>query len=684
MKFIFVSLILILSASGLAAFTIPFSEHELREDTNHLTGFVRISPDDSLAVPLQTDVWLWHDCENLYVLSECEIDDNFDEGRVALPDEWVEGDFFRIQIITDVKNYYAYMFYTYPLGNHYDCIRKSEMDTDPGWNSDYRTKSSYSDSLWTSVMTIPFKELRFWGNPPYNWKIILTRYFQEDETFYSLPYGTIEMGKDYFRKAYDITLEEELVRNRNYKIAPYFVKKYDLIEKEDSFDPDNVGLDFSYNPTSATKLKLSFNPDFSDIPMDNLENNFNSRYEPSFEENRYFFIEDLDVFGVEENLFYSRYIRQPHYAVKLTGNTEHFSYGFLSAMDKEIKDDGEVIHSNDIYNMLAFKPKWKDLQIQMTLLNRMNEDYHNEVLVINPYWEFRHNQSLWCELDVSYKDSTDIEVRQGYTLNCGYNGEKGDFDWSLNGSRRSEDYDADMGQVYISDFTSMNVNISLDSEPDGRIFKKYGYGAWYHKAIYNDSNEMFEENGGGNFWFNSPDEINFSMNANLGNEEYKGTMYDWHDAWINLNYWGIDWLGANISYSPGKSVVYNLEQEFGKDYLSMSLHGNISNHVSYYISASRQRYFDFPDSCWMDDQYWIGNMDITFNFTNRFSLKNGCRYNDYEYGELTGYLGFFSNLSYEFKDQCFIYIGYKTVQDEIEEEYTVDYRQAYMKVKYTF
>ena len=40
--------------------------------------------------------------------------------------------------------------------------------------------------------------------------------------------------------------------------------------------------------------------------------------------------------------------------------------------------------SDDIYNMLAFRPKWEDLSIQMTLLNRMNKDYHNEVFGQSP------------------------------------------------------------------------------------------------------------------------------------------------------------------------------------------------------------------------------------------------------------------------------------------------------------
>jgi Domain of unknown function (DUF5916) len=681
---IFILLITIFLWCQLDAFTIPFSEEILQDESNKITGFVRIDPDDSMAVPLQTDVWLWHDCENLYVLSECEIDDNFDAGRLASPDEWVEGDFIRIQIITDVKNYYAYMFYSFPLGNHIDSIRKSNMNSDTGWNSDYQSESSHSENIWKSVMTIPFKDLRFWGSEPYNWKIILTRYFQEDEAYYSFPYGTIEMGKDYFRKAYDITLNEKLSKNKNYKISPYFVKKYDLIEKEESFDPDNIGLDFSYNPTSATKLKLSFNPDFSDVPMDNVENNFNSLYEPSFNENRYFFIEDLDVFGVGSNLFYSRHIRQPNYAVKLTGNTEHFSYGFLSAMDKEIKEDGKVIHYDDIYNLLAFKPKWEDVYVQMTLLNRMNGDYHNEVLLVNPCWEFRQNQTLWSEIDVSYKDSPDIEVRKGYNICCGYNGEKGDMDWSLNGTRCSENYDADMGLVYVRDLSAMNANISYDSEPEGKIIKNYGTGFWYHKAMHNGNNEMLEENGGGNLWLNFPNKINLSFNANIGKEDYNGTMYSWNNAWINLSYWGIDWLSSSISYNPGKAVLYSLEQEAEKDYLSLSLHGDISNHIAYYLTASRQRYFALSDTCGIDDNYWIGNADIIINFTNHFSLSNGCRYNDNESACQTPYLGFFSNLSYEFRDQCFIYMGYKTVQDEIEEEYIVNYRQAYVKVKYSF
>jgi Domain of unknown function (DUF5916) len=684
MKKIFVTIILIFTGVILSAFTIPYSQTELKTETNHLSEFVRISPDDSLAVSLQTDVWLWHNKECLFVHWEVEIDESFEEGRLANTDEWIECDKLRFQIITDVNNYYAYFFYSVPFGNKYDGIRQTNMNLDTDWNSNYKYENNVSKKLWISTMQIPFKDLRFYGKPPYKWKIILTRYFEKNEDYYSIPFGTIEMGKDYFRTAYNIIIEDELSKSKNYRIAPYFIKKYDLLEETDSFDPDNIGLDFSYNPTSATKVKISLNPDFSDVPMDSAEDNFNIRYAPHFEENRYFFIEDLDVFGVGSSLFYSRHIMQPQYAVKLTGNSENYTYGFLSAMDKEVSEDGEILNSDDVYNIAAFTPKWQDLSIQMTLLNRINKNYSNEVLVINPKWEFMKNQSVWCEADLSLKHVSGEDSKIGNALYCGYNGQKGDVDWNVSGSRMSKDYVADMGRVYQTDNTSAYANICFEREPNGKIIKKYGSNLWVNRSIMNEDYELDCQNAGGSFWVNSPKKFNFSINMNAGEENYEDTVYPWDNIYLNIGNSSLSWLSTYINYSTGRTLVYNLSKISARDCISISLYGDLGNNVSYRISAQRHRYFDFPDDCVMDDGYWIGNTDLSINFSNRLSLKNGLRYNDYECDNLTTYMGVFSNLRFEFKDNCNLYVGYKTAQDEIDQEFITNYKQAFMKVSYTF
>ena len=682
MKKKIVTLILIFTGIILNAITIPYSHTEIKTEMNHLAEFVRIAPDDSLEIPLQTDVWLWHDKENLFVHWEAVIDEDFVKGKHANTDEWVDCDAMRIQIITDVKNYYSYMFYSLPFGNQYDCIRKSGMNIDPSWNSNYHYENSITDDLWISTMKIPIKDLRFYSSPPYIWKIILTRYFEKVDEFYSFPYGTIKMGKDYFRTAYEITINEELSKNKNYRITPYFIKKYDLVEETDSFDPDNIGLDFSYNPTSSTKAKISINPDFSDVPMDSESDNYNVLYAPYFDENRFFFIEDLDVFGVSSNSFYSRHIMQPQYAVKLTGNSENFSYGFLSAMDKEVSEDGDILNSDDIYNMLALRPKWENLSIQMTLLNRMNKGYHNEVLVINPNWEFIKNHSVWSEINTSIHDDEISE--KGYLVSAGYNGKKGDFDWSVDACRISEDYYADMGRVFRTDLSVINVDCSQGSYPNGKIIRNFGSSLWLHKAMKNENNDFLEQSGGINLWMNSPHKINFSMNAGLGEETHNDSVYAWKSIYAGIGTWQISWLNGRINYITSKALVYDLSNVYKKDYINLSLWGDLGNNLSYNISAQGQKYFNFPNDCGMDDEYWIGNADLTINFSNKFSLTNGLRYNNYESESQTGYLGFFSNLRFEFKDDCNFYLGYKTAQDEIEQEFITDYKQAYMKVSYTF
>ncbi len=684
MKKKIVTLILIFTAVILTAITIPYSQTELKTESNHLSEFVRISPDDGQSIPLRTDVWLWHDKENLFVRCEAEIDKSFAQGKLANKDEWVDCDFIRIQVITDIKNYYAYMFCVFPLGNHYDGIRQSDMNMDTSWNSNYKRENIISEKLWKSMMKIPLKDLRFYGDPPYNWKIILTRYLKESDEYFSVPFGTNKMGKDYFRTAYDVTINEELSKNKNYRITPYFIKKYDLIEKTDSFDPENIGLDFSYNPTSSTKAKISLNPDFSDIPLDEVEDNFNIRYPPHFEENRYFFIEDLDVFGVESNLFYSRHIMQPRYAVKLTGNTENFSYGFLSAMDKKVSDDNNILNDNDLYNLLAFKPKWEDLSIQMTLLNRMNKDYHNEVLMINPRWEFVKNHSIWSEIDFTLKNDPEIKYEKGYSVHLGYNGKKSDLNWSLNGARMSKNYNADMGRVFETDFTSLNANFWQNSDPNGKIIKKFGSSIWLHKAFENENKELLEQNGGLNFWMNSPHKINFSLNGSIGQENYNGSVYTWNNFYASIKTWKISWFGAWLTYITGNSLVYDLSEIFRRDKFHITFFGDVSNHISYNISGQKLKHFDFPIDCGKDDEYWIGNADLIINFSNRLSLTNGLRYNNYEMENYSANLGFFSNLRFEFKDNCNFYLGYKTAQDEIDQEFITDYEQAYMKVSYTF
>jgi len=86
----------------------------------------------------------------------------------------------------------------------------------------------------------------------------------------------------------------------------------------------------------------------------------------------------------------------------------------------------------------------------------------------------------------------------------------------------------------------------------------------------------------------------------------------------------------------------------------------------------------------MDDEYWFGNFDITLNINNKISLSNGVRYNDYEFADNSKHIGFFTNFSWEYKENSFIYTGFKTTEDEINNSFQTNYRTAYLKLSYAF
>lgn len=692
---VFVAIFLILPDLPLfAQIIIPFSEEKLQTPQNHFTekDFYRTSPEDSLACPITIDVWLWHDSNNLHLYWESEKGENFTEGIFTREDKWIEADFVRLQLITDINNYYAYLFYAFPLGNKYDGIRNSSLGIDTSWDSGYKYTTSVENSIWKCHMVIPFKDIRFHGKSPYNWKIILTRRTKEPDEYYSAPYVSLKDGKDYFRKAIDIIIEDQIHGSKNYRIRPYLAMHYDIKGDDFSFNIENTGLDFSYNPGFASRVKVSINPDYSDVPMDSETDIYNLRHPPHFSENRYFFVEDLDVFGISSgsdifNLFYSRHIMQPRIALKVTADTPEYSYGILSAWDKEVKVDTTVTNPDDLYNMLAYKRKFTNLSLQFTLLNRMNKDYHNEVLhILVPSWEVAKNHSLFGMLDLSLQEKND-ESQSGYLGGVGYNGRYKDLEWHVDIFQISENFSPDMGWIDVTDVFGGDINTSIGREPNRKVIKEYGGFIGYHILKYNKSNDLFLENLSLNIWMNTQNKINPWINYNIGKEGYKDNIYDYDNLWVGISWDMRDWLKWSIQTGFVNQLVYDLEDVYKFRCYVFSLSGTLSRYLRYYLWATRNIYYDFPPdavSRGLDDDYWIGNADLTLSLSNQIGITSGLRFNNYETGEQSTYLGMFVNFSWEFMPDCNLYLGYKNASEEIDQKFESSLNQTYMKISYTF
>lgn len=666
---------------------VPYSKSLIKEDFNHMDDFVCVFPDDSSSAPLATDAWLWHDGKNLFIEWKAEIDDKFYKGKFAQKDQFVNADYLVFQLITDVNNYYSYMFFAFPRGSKMDAIRKSDLDYDTEWNSTYDYRNIISDDLWECTMKIPFDNLRFFGNPPYRWKIILNRWFLHYNETYAVPYVTFNMNKDYFRNAEDIIIKKEISNSNNYRFKPYFTLEYDLKTKTGEFDLDNFGMDFSFDPSFSSKFKLSINPDFLDVPLDSEEDIYNLRYAPTFKENRYFFIEDLDVFGVggysSETIFYSRHIMQPKYALKLTKSAEKYSYGFLSAQDKKVVSNGKVTNPDDFYNLAAYKHKSDRFEMQFTFLNRMNTNYHNEVLHLEPNWEFFDNHSIWSTVNLSYRDSLS-KNSSGYYALIGYKGNKGDLGWSGNLTRISNNYTPDMGWNRETNVYQMNLNLWQNVEPNKKLIKDYGWYLWWYRESRNVQNQMLDNYAGANLWLSTQPKIDFWTSLKAGEEGYADNVYDWYRFSAGIEFYRLDWLYIEISYGRWNTLVYNLKDVYTSDGLDVDIKLDINRYSSLNFEISDRLFHDFPDTTKLDDKYLICNAKLELNLFNKISLTTGLRYNNYEYEDQKKHVGVFSNFRWQFRPECNIYLGHKLSTDELNNRFVADYEIVYLKLNYLF
>jgi len=689
--------LLYISFGILCSFEIPYSNIPLKSDTNHVYNFLRVSPPDSTLSNLSTDAWLWHNDKNLYILFESEIDDNFIEGKHAAYDGSASADYVRIQLITDVQNYFAYGYYAYPLGSKYDFIRNSELDNDKYWNSRYSYTTEVTESLWKVIFKIPFSDLRHTKSGAYNWKIVLSRYQKKNREIFNAPFVITKMGNDYFRNAIDIEIQKDIHQQKKFSFKPYAIFTYDLQEHKTEIDEENFGIDITYNPTFSSRIKLSLSPDYSDIPMDAVTDTYNSKYTPTFTENRYFFNEDFNAFGVGKELFYSRRILQPQYAFKLTSNNKNYSLGILSSMDKLIEETHypnsdssyvETVNPSDIYNIVAFKPTWEKIRCQLTFLNRINEDYHNEVLHLNPDWEIGKNKYLWSDLNFSFKETKE-ETYKGYYGKVGFRTYSRKSLFSFSVQRMSEDYRASMGKLFEDDFYGWNLDYSSILSIDYEFFAEFESSVKLSEEIDNKSDLLLErylelENEISTI-YNLEFDLDFeyvkeNVKSNYPNAEYiEKLIFKTSLSWDKINY-----FKPGLSVNKVRYYFYEIGDSYNGYVIQGKLSGVIDKFISYFCSMDYSFFRDMPDTSLYDDEYLLLNFDLTINLSNHLSLSNGIRYDDYEYMSYSEYIGCFSNFKWEINSNCDLFTGLKFSKNTIENKSEIDYSKLYLKLKYIF
>ncbi len=704
---VFSVLAFLLPALGWRALTLPDSGQPVLSDDNLLSGFVRVDPDDQKPETLVTKAWLWQDGGDLVIQFKAQIDSTLNRGSLSVKDEGTNADYLRVQLITIPDAYYAYYYVAYPLGNLMDGVRDANMNVDYAWNSHYSYVSVIAGDIWTVTMRIPVAELRYKQELPYNWKIILTRYHYQSEEFYSLPYANTKDGKDYFLKARDIVLQTPVKHKLDLTLRPYFVKSYDLISRTASYDPEHLGLDIALNPSQRARIKISLNPDFSDVPMDNAQDDYNSRYPPYYGENRFFFTEDIDAFGLDYDVLNTRNIVQPRLAFKATGNSKILNWGALGAFDKEIRDEGSLINPDDYFQALAINPNWRRFQMYNGIVSRVNEGYYNHVYSGSAKWEFLPHLYISSVLNLSIRDRKDEDLpkpQQGYKAGFGLRADPGDYEVSLGYLRLSKDLAYDSGYLYERDYEYVGGSASWNKSYAERMVRYASFSAWaygYHKELSLDPYYGYESGLTANL--NLASKFNFLINCSAARgPDLNGELHDAYNGMLGCTWAKLRNVRVFAGYSYGRSLVYALSNTYPLHRISLNSWCNPLQNLSLSLVGSWTHYgyaeeneIDLGDGIIqiqkLDSEYIIVNTALEYTPKASFKITLGSGLSSYESEGVSAKLSYYGNLRYEFKPQWFVFLGFKSAQTQIEPSswpdplghFRKDLATAYVKVSVT-
>lgn len=675
MKKCYLLLVMLVCFLALNAFEIPYSELPLITQANLLPPLMRVNPEDAALETLPTQAWFWQDGQHLCFVFEAEIDSTFTPGPISTRDTSNKADYLRIQLITMPDAYYSYLYQFYATGNLYDAVRETGR-VDFNFNTGYSYSSKVTGKLWRIEGKIPLGELRFRQNLPYRWKVIVTRHHDRSSEDFSLPTVKPDMMNDYFAKAFDITLSHPIKRHLDIEMRPYFVKSYDLKTNTDSFDPDNIGVDIAMHPAQRTKIKLSLNPDFSDVPPDEAADLYNSKYPRYYMENRFFFTEDIDAFGVGSDIFNSRRIIDPGVAFKATGSSTHLNWGVLAARDKEIVENGYTRNRDDYFQVLSLIPHSKMLSLPTAIVSRINKNYYNHVLNGYYRWDINNDIRLMSWNSFSIKDDDrNIASDPLYGSAHNFSLTLTPQNWSMDAyaTYLSRNINADAGYMNERFFHKFGANLGWDSEETLDYVTNQGFStSWEYYDYYARHNSEAA--------INASYYIYFRPKFNLATSFAVGRLLDManmdHNTW-DASISGVlaRWqsFSAQVKYAYSDELVYSLADTYGAHMLYGNVWGTLQQVFGYDFGCTYRNYAyrhgelaDYggllPYPMALDDAYTIFNGELSYTPHQKLRIACGSGLTTYEESGIFSEMNLYGNLRYEFKPSCFFYAGFNNKQ----------------------
>lgn len=280
------------------------------------SGFTQTRPNEGQPATQRTEVRIGFTDEALYIGVIC-YDDAPEQMIVAdsrRDSSLLETDSFQVILDTFRDRQNGLVFGTNPSGLEYDgqIIAEGEDGINLDWDTNWSVRSHVFDVGWSAEMEIPFSSLRYGSADVQTWGVNFQRNIRRrNEASYWAP---LPRQFGLFRVSLAGRLEGiEVPHQRSLKFIPYALlasKRGGTLPPGTTSDQE-VGFDLKYALTQSLILDATYNTDFAQVEVDDIQVNLN-RFSLFFPEKRPFFLENAGQFTVgtssEVELFFSRRI----------------------------------------------------------------------------------------------------------------------------------------------------------------------------------------------------------------------------------------------------------------------------------------------------------------------------------------------------------------------------------------
>ena len=435
----------------------------------------------------KTEIMLSHDDKNLYVGAICYQTEPIVSTSLKRDQYW---DNDGIAVILDPLNTksYSVLFGTSAVGVQWDAERSQTSDINSDWSNKWYVETQITDTYWSAEFAIPLRILRY--DPSFKeWGLNFVRniqYCNEFHNWTAVPEGFWPPDANFAGAlAWD---EAPQKQKGNYNLIPYVVSGVRKLKGQDTELDLDAGLDAKVSLSSTLNLDLTFNPDFSQVEVDELVTNL-TRFSIFLPEKRNFFLENADIFGGFGNSstrpFFSRRIglnaaAQPVpilYGARLTGNlTPTTRIGVLN------------VHSRTTENSLgqnqsafAVNKQFGRSFIQGMFLNRqafdggeyLSSDFGRNLSLEGLYASDNGRFNLWAGAHQSFKPEIDDKTgfynvgleftNQNWQILSDFNFVQPNYFADLGFVIRRDNFDAARDTVirtgYLSSYTSVDYII---------------------------------------------------------------------------------------------------------------------------------------------------------------------------------------------------------------------------------